>query len=47
MIFNKKKISTYFPLNLYVANLGEKFQLKLVKPLAIKEYVDAQIYNFT
>ena len=24
-----------------------KFQLKLVKPLDIKEYVDAQIYNFT
>ena len=47
MIFNKKKISTYFSLNLYVANLGEKLQLQLVKPLAIKEYVDAQIYNFT
>ena len=47
MIFNKKKISTYFSLNLYVASLGEKFQLKLVKTLAIKEYIDAQIYNFT
>ena len=46
MIFNKK-ISTYFSLNMYVANLGEKLQLQLVKPLAIKEYVDAQIYNFT
>ena len=47
MIFNKKKISTYLSLNLYVASLGEKFQLKLIKPLAIKEYVNAQIYNFT
>ena len=46
MIFNKK-ISTYFSPILYVARLGEKFQLKLVKPLAIKEYVDAQIYTFT
>ena len=46
MIFNKK-ISIYFSLILYVASLGEKFQLKLVKPLAIKEYVDAQIYTFT
>ena len=46
MIFNKK-ISTYFSLNLYVASLGEKLQLQLVKPLAIEEYVDAQIYNFT
>ena len=46
MIFNKK-ISTYFSLNLYAASLSEKFQLKLVKPLAIEEYVDAQIYNFT
>ena len=47
MIFNKKKKSTYFSLNLYATSLGEKFQLKLVKTLAIKEYVDAQIYNFT
>ena len=46
MIFNKK-IITYFLLNLYAASLDEKFQLKLVKPLEIKEYVDAQIYNFT
>ena len=48
MTFNKqKKKSTYYSLKLYVASLGEKFQLKLVKTLAIKEYIDAQIYNFT
>ena len=35
MIFNKK-ISTYFSFKLYAASLGEKFQLKLVKTLAIK-----------
>ena len=48
MTFNKqKKKSTYYSLKLYVASLREKFQLKLVKTLAIKEYIDAQIYNFT
>ena len=47
MTFNKQKKSTYYSLKLYVASLGEKFQLKLVKTLAIKEYIDAQIYNFT
>ena len=46
MIFNKK-ISTYFSLKLYAASHGEKFQLKLVKTLTIKEYNHAQIYNFT
>ena len=46
MIFNKN-IITYFSLNLYAAGLDEKFQLKLVKTLDIKEYVGAQIYNFT
>ena len=47
MIFNKKKIITYFSLKLYAANLGEKFQLKLVKTLTIKEYNHTKIYNFT